>query len=55
MSIAKGLERTFDTVAETYEKMRPGYPSELYDDIFNKITLNESCNAIEVGIGGGLQ
>lgn len=30
-------------VAETYEKMRPGYSAELYDDIFKMIALNESC------------
>lgn len=25
MPFIKGLERTFDTVASSYEKMRPGY------------------------------
>ena len=49
----KGLEWTFDTVASTYEKFRPGYTDELYQMIFDYITLNESCYAIEVGIGGG--
>lgn len=53
MSITKGREWTFDTIAETYERMRPGYPSELYNDIFKLIQLNNSCNAVEVGIGGG--
>lgn len=51
--IAKGLEWTFDTVASTYEKFRPGYTDELYEMIFNYITLNQSCYAVEVGIGGG--
>ena len=51
--INKGLEWTFDTVASTYEKFRPGYPDELYKMIFDYITLNASCNAVEVGIGGG--
>ena len=49
----KGLEWTFDTVASTYEKFRPEYPDELYKKIFDYITLNEYCHAIEVGIGGG--
>lgn len=53
MPVRKGLEWTFDTVAEAYEKMRPGYPVELYDDIFKMIAIDETCNAIEVGIGGG--
>ena len=29
MSTWKGLEWTFDTVASTYEKLRPGYVKEL--------------------------
>ena len=51
--IVKGLEWTFDTVASTYEKLRPGYPDELYKMIFDYITLDQSCYAVEVGIGGG--
>ena len=51
--IVKGLEWTFDTVASTYEKLRPGYPDELYKMIFDYITLDQSRYAVEVGIGGG--
>ncbi|MDE7172114.1 MAG: class I SAM-dependent methyltransferase [Oscillospiraceae bacterium] len=51
--IVKGLEWTFDTVASAYEKFRPGYPDELYQTIFDHITLDESCHAVEIGIGGG--
>ena len=53
MPIIKGLEWTFDTVASTYEKFRPGYTDELYKMIFDYISLDDSCYAIEVGIGGG--
>ncbi len=53
VSITKGLEWTFNTEAEKYEKMRPGYVSELYEDIFKYIPINESSNVIEIGIGGG--
>lgn len=53
MSIIKGLEWTFNTEAEKYEKMRPGYISELYEDIFKYIPINESSNVVEIGIGGG--
>lgn len=49
----QGLEWTFDTVAEKYEKLRPGYVSELYSDIFNYIPINQASNVVEVGIGGG--
>ena len=53
MSMIKGLEWTFNTVASTYEKFRPGYTDELFKMIFDYITLNKSCYAVEVGIGGG--
>ena len=53
MPILKGLEWTFDTVASTYEKLRPGYVVELYQTIFNYITINENSNVVEVGSGGG--
>ena len=53
MSAIKGLEWTFDTVASTYEKFRPTYPDELYKIIFDYIALDDSCHAVEVGIGGG--
>lgn len=53
MQTIQGLEWTFDTVASAYEKFRPGYPEELYRMIFDYNVLNESCRAVEVGIGGG--
>ena len=53
MPANKGLEWTFDTVASIYEKLRPGYVDELYKMIFDYITLSESSNAVEIGIGGG--
>jgi ubiquinone/menaquinone biosynthesis C-methylase UbiE len=53
MPIIKGLEWTFNTQAQKYEKMRPGYVTELYEDIFNYIPIDKSSNVVEVGIGGG--
>lgn len=53
MSVLKGLEWTFDTVAETYEKMRPGYVAGVYEAIFQYIPIDEKSHAVEVGIGGG--
>ena len=53
MPVIKGLEWTFDTIASKYEKLRPGYTKELYKMIFNYITIDQSSNVVEVGIGGG--
>ena len=53
MPETEGLEWTFDTVASAYEKFRPSYPDELYEMILNYTTLDETCYAVEVGIGSG--
>ncbi len=53
MSANKGLEWTFDAVASTYEKLRPGYCDELYKTIFDYVNINHSSKVVEVGIGGG--
>ena len=53
MTIIKGLEWTFDTVASTYEKFRPGYAAELYKTIFDYAPIGLTEKAVEVGIGGG--
>jgi len=53
MPIISGLEWTFNTEAKKYEKMRPGYVLELYEDIFEYIPINRSSNVVEIGIGGG--
>lgn len=53
MPVMKGLEWTFDTVASTYEKLRPGYVDELYRTLFAYIPINENSNVVEVGSGGG--
>lgn len=53
MPFIKGLEGTFDTVASSYEKMRPGYVDELYEMLFAYIPIHENSNVVEVGSGGG--
>ncbi len=53
MPILKGLEWTFDTVASTYEKLRPGYVKELYQTLLDYIPINENSNVVEIGSGGG--
>ena len=47
------LNWTFDTVADTYEKLRPGYVDELYQNIFEYKPINNTSRVVEVGIGGG--
>ena len=41
----KGLEGTFDTVVSKYEKMRPGYAPELYQTIFDYISVRLLCRS----------
>lgn len=53
MPVIKGLEWTFDTVATRYEKLRPKYTDDLYKTLFNYISIDNSSNVVEVGIGGG--
>lgn len=53
MPVLNGLEWTFDTVATTYEKLRPGYTDELYQMIFDYILIDENSFVVEIGSGGG--
>ena len=53
MPVIKGLGWTFDTVASTYEKMRPGYVAQVYQTIFDYIPINDNSNVFEIGSGGG--
>ena len=53
MPIVKGLEWTFNTRAELYDRMRPGYPKELYQDLFAYKPVDAASRAVEVGIGTG--
>ena len=53
MPVLKGLEWTFDTVASTYEKMRPGYVDALYQQLFAYKPIDETSRALEIGSGAG--
>ncbi|MBP3919313.1 MAG: class I SAM-dependent methyltransferase [Clostridia bacterium] len=53
MPIINKLEGTFDTVAASYEKFRPGYVDALYRAIFDYIPITAQSRVVEVGIGGG--
>ena len=47
------LNWTFNTVADTYEKLRPGYVDDLYQAIFEYKPIDNTSNVVEIGIGGG--
>lgn len=53
MHVRNGLEWTFDTEAERYDRMRPGYSGELYQDIFRCAPIGAGSRVLEVGIGSG--
>lgn len=47
------LRKTFNTDEYNYDKSRPDYPKELFEDIFDYVNLSENSNILEVGIGTG--
>jgi SAM-dependent methyltransferase len=47
------LGRSFDSVADAYERYRPGYPPALFDDLGSLVTLGESSSVLEIGCGTG--
>ena len=53
MTTIKGLETTFNSVYAQYDKWRPSYLKELYDDIFDAKEINALSNVLEIGIGTG--
>lgn len=53
MGVHPGLGWTFDTQAEKYARMRPGYPEALYEKIFSYGLPGMGKCAMEIGIGGG--
>jgi trans-aconitate methyltransferase len=46
-------KRTFNTVADDYNKFRPTYPIGLYTHIFEYMSYDEGPKALEIGIGTG--
>lgn len=47
------FQRTFDNAAADYEKSRPLYVEELYDDIFKYQPLHGESRVLEIGMGTG--
>lgn len=47
------LRTTFNDDEYNYDKARPDYPDELFEDIFGYLDLSENSNVLEIGIGTG--
>jgi SAM-dependent methyltransferase len=48
------LRGTFDSVVEIYDRVRPRYPSELYDALLARAGLQPGDRVLEVGAGTGI-
>ncbi len=47
------LKRTFDEDAELYDKARPEYPEQIFDDLFALGSLARTAAVLELGCGTG--
>ena len=47
------LRRTFDTAAERYDRVRPSYPKEVFDDLATLAELRTGSRILEIGCGTG--
>ena len=47
------LRLKFNEDAENYDKARPSYPAELFEDIIKYSNVSEKSNILEIGIGTG--
>lgn len=49
----RDLRTTFNEDAELYDRMRPGYPDELFDDLDSLVGLGPGARVVEIGPGTG--
>ncbi len=48
---SRNLRRIFETVAQLYDRARPGYPPELFDDLADMARLRSGSRVLEIGCG----
>ncbi|OMF47821.1 hypothetical protein CXK86_03765 [Paenibacillus sp. BGI2013] len=46
-------KETFNLVTHEYERYRPLYPSEMFDEIFTYLNLSKEGSILEIGCGTG--
>ncbi len=51
--IQKDLGRAFNKMAPAYDKFRPAYPDELYQEILTYSPITSSSRVLEIGAGTG--
>src|SRR5688500_18512285 len=49
----RGLGQVFNDVPELYDRVRPGYPDELFADLATIAGIDEKASVLEVGCGTG--
>ena len=49
----QSLKYSFGDIAEEYDAIRPGYPTELYNTLVLHCQLNSTTKALEIGCGTG--
>jgi SAM-dependent methyltransferase len=47
------LRGAFDEAAELYDRARPGYPAELFDELERQAGIGPGCRVLEIGSGTG--
>ncbi len=47
------LRTTFDEEAERYDRARPGYPSDVFEDLAQLTGLSPGDRILEIGCGTG--
>ena len=47
------FEKTFDNATSDYDKRRPTYIKEIYEDIFHNKPINSDSYVLEIGLGTG--
>jgi ubiquinone/menaquinone biosynthesis C-methylase UbiE len=50
---AKHLRTTFNTSAEWYDRVRPGYPAALVEDVISLSAIPDNGRILEIGCGTG--